>query len=410
MAETLKQLLERGIAAHRNEDLAQADTIYRQILDRHPNQPTALQLLGLVEKHHGNAAKAERLMRRSVEVDPNQGHVWANLARHLKGQERNVEAVECFERARGCLGPAQHPGIDLSIALSHARRGDLDATLEAFERFFFNADKRNFANLNDICNLYNLAGRPQRIAAALETYFQGRAPLGPCNDIVFFFSLPKSAGTSIAGSFASTAGRQHAAMGMDVPGATEYSAGQLSEAMLDYIGGSSAVIQSHALPTDATMDVVRRFGGQHLYIHVRDPRDALVSYYHMAEDMDLHRFRMMLADPGYGALDRAGKLAWMKRRVYPVFVRFIRDWVAIADAWPGVAHVGTFETFVQDKQGYISHCANRLDGRARPVGAVRQTHMRRGQAGSAAEVFTHAEMTEMLEQIPAPLRERFGWS
>ena len=404
-----QQLIDRGIVKHKDGDLDGAAECYRTVLKDQPRNPTALQLLGLVARGQGAPARAETLMRQSLQLDPKQAHVWSNLARLLKSQERLVEAIDCFEHARPLLAQAKRWQLDLDLALTRARAGRLQAATAAFEAFFFAAPKPNFANLNDLCNLYNLTGQPGKADAALRRFFQDRTLGGPKGDITFFFSLPKSAGTSIAQSVAQAAQRPHAATGVDEPGATAYSAGLLFEPLLRYLGGVRAVVQGHALPRSQTLTLAKRYGGAPLFVHLRDPRDALVSYYHMAEEMDLHRMRLVLADPGYAELDAAAKLRWLKTHVYPTFVAWIRDWVAVADGWHGPAHVGSFETFVQDKQGYVAACANRLDGKARPVGTVRQTHMRQGRSGSAADAFTEAEMAEMLAQIPEALRARFGW-
>ena len=408
--ETVQTVIDRGIARHKAGDLDGAAECYRAVLSDQPRNPAALQLLGLVARGQGEPARAETLMRQSLRLDPRQAHVWANLARLLKRQERLADAIDGFEHARPLLPEAKRWQLDLDLALTRARAGRLQAATAAFEAFFFAAPKPNFANLNDLCNLYNLTGQPGKADAALRRFFPNRTPPGPTGDVAFFFSLPKSAGTSIAQSVAQAAQRPHAATGVDEPGATAYSAGLLFEPLLRYLGGVRAVVQGHALPRPETVALAKRYGGAPLFVHVRDPRDALVSYYHMAEEMDLHRMRLVLADPGYAELDAPAKLRWLKTHVYPTFVAWIRDWVALADGWDGPAHVGSFETFVQDKQGYVAACANRLDGKARPVDTVRQTHMRQGRSGSAAEAFTETEMAEMLAQIPADLRARFGWA
>ena len=63
-------LLEKGLAAHRAGQLEQAATIYRQLLQRWPQQPDALYLLGLVVQKGGNPAEAAELFAQAAQANP----------------------------------------------------------------------------------------------------------------------------------------------------------------------------------------------------------------------------------------------------------------------------------------------------------------------------------------------------
>jgi uncharacterized protein (TIGR02466 family) len=92
-------LLREGVQAQQSGRLAQAEAAYRQVLQQHPEQPDALQLLGLLASRVGNLPVAEDLMRRSLRARPNQAHVWNNLGNLLLDTSRVEQALGSFEQA-----------------------------------------------------------------------------------------------------------------------------------------------------------------------------------------------------------------------------------------------------------------------------------------------------------------------
>ncbi len=92
-------LLRQGVQAQQAGRLPEAEAAYRQVLLQHPEQPDALQLLGLVASRVGNLPVAEDLMRRSLRARPAQPHVWNNLGNLLLDAARVDEALGCFFQA-----------------------------------------------------------------------------------------------------------------------------------------------------------------------------------------------------------------------------------------------------------------------------------------------------------------------
>src|SRR4051812_34850404 len=65
-----RQLIDTAIAHHRAGRLAEAELIYRQILEQDADQPDALHLLGLIAHQVGRSDVAEPLIRRAIELAP----------------------------------------------------------------------------------------------------------------------------------------------------------------------------------------------------------------------------------------------------------------------------------------------------------------------------------------------------
>jgi tetratricopeptide (TPR) repeat protein len=64
------RLMQWAVQCHTAGRLDEAEAIYRQILSRHPNDPDALHLLGIVAGQRGNAAMAVELISRAIAVRP----------------------------------------------------------------------------------------------------------------------------------------------------------------------------------------------------------------------------------------------------------------------------------------------------------------------------------------------------
>ncbi len=109
MDQSIQQTLQRAIAAHKDGRLAEAEADYLRILEEKPDDPNALNFLGMLRFHQGNQVEAERLLRRSVEVLPDNPHARVNLGNVLMVGDDYEGAHREFLRATE-LAP------DLSIA------------------------------------------------------------------------------------------------------------------------------------------------------------------------------------------------------------------------------------------------------------------------------------------------------
>lgn len=94
-----EQALRQGFELQNKRQLAAARQAYLAVLQLVPEQPAALQLLGLLSRREGQWADAEALMRRSLQAQHRQPHVWNNLGSLLDDLGRSEEALACFDTA-----------------------------------------------------------------------------------------------------------------------------------------------------------------------------------------------------------------------------------------------------------------------------------------------------------------------
>ncbi len=121
-----------AVPHHRAGRFRYAEPIYRALLRRNPDDPTALHLLGLLLVDRGEAAEAVGLISRSLELRPDNASALADLARAQIAAGDAKAATEAARRAMA-LDPALP---DASIQLGHAllMQQDVAGAVEVLQR------------------------------------------------------------------------------------------------------------------------------------------------------------------------------------------------------------------------------------------------------------------------------------
>ena len=65
---TLQQALDLAVQHHTAGEFTQAESIYRQILEAHPDQPQALHLLGVIAHQRGENEQAVTLIEKALSI------------------------------------------------------------------------------------------------------------------------------------------------------------------------------------------------------------------------------------------------------------------------------------------------------------------------------------------------------
>jgi tetratricopeptide (TPR) repeat protein len=171
---TAQALLEQAMQQLRTRQWAPATATLQRLLDRIPEQPAALQLLGVAAFESGRGDEAVRLMQRSIAAAPDYAEAHYNLANVFLFQGRLVEAEAGFRRVLD-LEP-QHPGARLNLSGTLSRMGRLAEAIETC-RALLDLDPKNPVAHGNYANLLKDAGRT---ADAVGHYRQALA-LDPTN-------------------------------------------------------------------------------------------------------------------------------------------------------------------------------------------------------------------------------------
>ena len=126
------RILAAAIDHHNAGRLADADTLYRSILDIEPGHADATHLLGVIAFQKGRLDEAEALVCRAIEIDDGVALYHANLGRVRKTAGRPEQAAAAFHRALE-LEPANAQALsDLGGTL--ADRGAWEDAVECWRR------------------------------------------------------------------------------------------------------------------------------------------------------------------------------------------------------------------------------------------------------------------------------------
>lgn len=118
---TDRSALQRAIEAHKGGRLAEAEVAYRQILRRNPADADALNFLGMLTCQAGDATGALELLRKSVEVLPNNGHAWVNLGNVLMANGEPSQALQAFARATELVPEVAAAWYNLGVCLARSK-------------------------------------------------------------------------------------------------------------------------------------------------------------------------------------------------------------------------------------------------------------------------------------------------
>ena len=116
----------------KEDKLAEAEQVYRQILTRHPDNVTAMRLWARLGMRRNRYEDAEVLLKRAVEVAPDFNQAWADLVAVQYELQKLDEAAASAKRLIK-LDPRVPNGY-LLLASALASAGNHEAALQAFDR------------------------------------------------------------------------------------------------------------------------------------------------------------------------------------------------------------------------------------------------------------------------------------
>jgi predicted O-linked N-acetylglucosamine transferase (SPINDLY family) len=118
------QTIEAALAHHQAGRLAEAEALYRQVLQAVPDHPGALNLLGMLAGQTGHADQALALIGRAIAVAPGVAEYHGNLGELHRRSGRPEEAMVCLRRALALNPALTGLHINLGNALHDAGRND----------------------------------------------------------------------------------------------------------------------------------------------------------------------------------------------------------------------------------------------------------------------------------------------
>jgi tetratricopeptide (TPR) repeat protein len=116
-AVALGEALQHAMGLARDGQTGPAETILRRILELAPENPDALQLLGMIARQAGRNADAASLFHRSLAANPSQPHVYNNLGNSLLDLDDPAGAASAYREALRLAPTYDEARVNLAIAL-----------------------------------------------------------------------------------------------------------------------------------------------------------------------------------------------------------------------------------------------------------------------------------------------------
>ncbi len=349
---------------------------------------------------------------------------------------RVEDARQLFEQIR--LSAPEHPTALTMLSVVHFRLGEkalgeayLQQAIETYERHLEKAP-RDPGLLAPLVNLLLAAGREteaeQRsrqlelelnpIRATAEEFCRAwRHAKARRLPLLLLVTVPKSASETIWNRLARGLGlpQTHLSLGL-------FPHCCLIGSRLRQATAGGMTSKEHILPTRHNLEMLQSYGIDHLIVHLRDPRQAVLSWTHFVID-DVSRRRMgaiwRSTVPPRSVLDGgfASVLDWSIEHVLPRYVDFARRWATLADGPSGRLRVRllSYERFLEDPDGYVDEVLEhfsipeRLYDR-RAAAAAASVHLRKGRRDEWRDVFTRRQRQRADALLDAELCARFGWN
>jgi predicted TPR repeat methyltransferase len=159
---TLDEAIELAILLQKNEQLAEAEELYRRIFETAPNHPRALHYAGVLAHQQGRSDEAVALIVRSLSFVPDRADCYNNLGIILQSADKLDAAIDAYERAIG---------IDPRHANAHSNLGVLlratgkPAEAEAAYRTAIQLDPNHIDAYTNLGILLNALHRTEEAAA-----------------------------------------------------------------------------------------------------------------------------------------------------------------------------------------------------------------------------------------------------
>lgn len=362
---SLAQAFELARRLQGDGKLDDARKLYERLLNFQPKHPGALTMLASIGYQQGQDIQADAYLKRA-------NAIYSDLLSQHPDDTQIRAALVNQLLARGERGAAEGYAEHLQLQMNPVR-----------------SDPSTFARTRE---------------RAIQ---QGRSPM-------LINTVPKSASETIWNRLAAGLGmaQSHVSMGL-FPECTV-----LPYRMQTFMQGG-IIAKEHLPATAYNVRQVRAAGINRMIFHVRDPRQATLSWAHFVQDDVSMRLlapiwrqvvpKAQVLDDGLSAT-----IDWAIDRYLPQLVKFMTDWDALGRDPDQDLEVKflSFEYFREHGDAYFDEVLDFYDiprETFEPGADSEDVHYRKGELEEWRDVLTRAQARRAWEQIPRDLSRRFGW-
>jgi len=252
-----------------------------------------------------------------------------------------------------------------------------------------------YPNINILCD--DNPAEVERVRRLREMNIQRRLPS------IAIVAQSKSASVSVGNIFSS---------GFELPSVV-YSIATLEvvESWARDFARGGACYTTHLYPLERNISRFKRAGVQKIIVHVRDPRQGILSLIHhiMRYDAYLH-----LRQNGFAERTIDEQLEDLLE-VYLRRIAWVQGWLEAENELD--IHFSTFEDFVQNRDDFVARYLEYYGGSTeyfRPEAGLTMHqgtdyHFRAGEVDEWRRVFSPANVKRMSDLLPESIKRRFNW-
>lgn len=121
-----------AIRLHQSEQLDEAETLYKTILDQFPTYPEALHFYGLLKHQKGDNDQAISLIEQAIDEVPEYSDAYNNLGNIFNNLEQFEQAAECYGKALDLTPDNAAAHNNYGVVLNRLSR--VEEAIEAFSK------------------------------------------------------------------------------------------------------------------------------------------------------------------------------------------------------------------------------------------------------------------------------------
>lgn len=188
----------------------------------------------------------------------------------------------------------------------------------------------------------------------------------------------------------------------------------------DFVHKDNLISKQHSLPTDSYLKEINKYDDMKMVVHVRDPRQAIVSlahYYNHPKERKL--WKKFGLPEGYYHLTWSQQIDWNIEYKLPQMVKFIEEWLAIKDHADSKKNglqilVTTYEELITNELNLYYKILDfyeipRSDFKYINLEKNEEVLYRKADVNEWRSELTEQQKQRVAEIVPESLLQRFGW-
>ncbi|MCP5468982.1 MAG: sulfotransferase domain-containing protein [Chlamydiales bacterium] len=173
--------------------------------------------------------------------------------------------------------------------------------------------------------------------------------------------------------------------------------------------------RQHLLPTAHNVRIFHDYFPKFI-LHLRDPRQVLISWTHFIEKFGQENFKYISSDlhppASYFSLPLEKKFDWQIAHFLPVVVQWMQAWTRVIDKNEFNILVTRYEDFVQDPERFIRKIAGFYDLKPPHVFLPEKnpkSYFRKGEKDEWKKMLSPRQIQRIHQIIPKSLLRRYNW-